>query len=56
MMSFVIVINGPVANAGSIFNRSKVNGTKVPNIEANITTAKRDNDTDVVITSLPIIK
>ena len=36
-----MVINGPVAKAGSIFILSKVMGTSVPNILANITTANR---------------
>ena len=48
-MSLVMVINGPVAIAGSIFNRSSINGTNVPKIAANITTAKSDTDTDTVV-------
>ena len=36
-----MVINGPVAIAGSILNFSKVIGTIVPKIEANMTTEKR---------------
>lgn len=47
-MSFVIEINGPVAMAGSIFNLSKVIGTKVPKIDANITTANRLIETENV--------
>ena len=50
IMSFVIDINGPVASAGSILNRSSVRGTKVPKIDANITTANNDNDTAIVVT------
>ena len=46
MMSLVMDINGPVAMAGSIFSFSNVIGTKVPKMEANITTAKRLNDTE----------
>ena len=49
MMSLVILINGPVASAGSILNRSSVSGTSVPNIEANITTEKSDTDTAMVV-------
>lgn len=44
-----MVINGPVAKAGSIFILSKVMGTNVPNILANITTANRLKDTEAVI-------
>jgi len=39
-------INGPVAMAGSIFNFSRVIGTSVPKIDANITTANRLIDTE----------
>ena len=46
MMSFVIEINGPVAMAGSILSFSKVIGTKVPKIEANMTTANKLRDTE----------
>lgn len=46
MMSFVIEINGPVAMAGSILSFSKVIGTKVPKIEANMTTANKLSDTE----------
>ena len=45
-MSFVIEINGPVAMAGSILNFSKVIGTKVPKIEANMTTANKLSETE----------
>ena len=41
MMSFTVVINGPVANAGSIFNLSSSKGTNVPKDEAKMITAKR---------------
>ena len=41
MMSFVMAINGPVAIAGSIFSLSRVIGTNVPKIEANMTTANK---------------
>ena len=46
MMSLVMEINGPVAMAGSTFSFSKVIGTKVPKMEANITTAKREIETE----------
>ena len=46
MMSFVMAINGPVAMAGSIFIFSSVIGTKVPKMEANMTTANRLMDTE----------
>ncbi len=36
-------INGPVAMAGSIFQFSSVMGTRVPKMEANMTTANRLN-------------
>ena len=49
-----MVINGPVAMAGSILNFSKVIGTIVPKIEANMTTEKRDKDTAMVTASIPI--
>lgn len=54
-MSFVMVIKGPVAIAGSILNFSRVSGTIVPNIEANITTTKRDIDTEYVTVLFPNI-
>ena len=41
MISLVMEINGPVAMAGSIFSFSSVMGTKVPKMEANMTTANR---------------
>ena len=50
-MSLVMVINGPVASAGSIFNRSSVRGTNVPNKEANKTTLNSDSVTAIVVTS-----
>ena len=46
IMSFVMDMNGPVAIAGSILSFSKVIGTSVPNMEANITTANRLIDTE----------
>ena len=46
MMSLVMDINGPVAMAGSILSFSKVIGTSVPKIEANITTANKLSDTE----------
>ena len=46
MMSFVMAINGPVAMAGSIFIFSSVIGTRVPKMEANITTENRLMDTE----------
>ena len=49
IMSLVIVMNGPVAIAGSTFIFSNVSGTNVPKIAANITTAKREMDTDTVV-------
>lgn len=50
--SLVIVTNGPVAIAGSILNRSRINGTNVPNTEANNTTANSESDTAMVVTSV----
>jgi hypothetical protein len=49
MMSFVMEIKGPVARAGSILKRSRVNGTNVPKTDANITTAINDSDTERVV-------
>ena len=51
-----MVINGPVANAGSIFRRSSVIGTSVPKILANITTANKLRETEAVIPLSPSIK
>ena len=51
-----MVINGPVAKAGSIFILSKVMGTNEPNILANITTANRLKDTEAVIPRSPSMK
>ena len=48
-MSLVIVMKGPVANAGSTFNLFKVIGTNVPKILAKMTTANRLNETEAVI-------
>lgn len=55
-MSLVVVINGPDATAGLIFSWFNTNGVMVPIKEANITTAKRDNDTvtDNMISPLSI--
>ena len=50
MMSLVMLMNGPVARAGSIFSFSSVNGTNVPNIDAKITTENNDTDTAMVVT------
>ena len=47
IMSLVMEINGPVAMAGSTFNFSKVMGTSVPKMEANMTTAKRLMETGI---------
>ena len=38
----MVVINGPVANAGSILYLSNVRGIKVPNSAANTITANKD--------------
>ena len=46
MMSLVMEIKGPVAMAGSIFSFSKVIGTRVPKMEANMTTANKLSDTE----------
>ena len=43
IMSLVMVIKGPVAMAGSILNRSRVKGTRVPKMEAKITTANKES-------------
>ena len=40
--SFTVVINGPVAKAGSILYLFKAKGTKVPNQAAKIITAIKD--------------
>ena len=42
MMSFVRVINGPVARAGSIFSLLSNNGNAVPNMDANMITMNKD--------------
>jgi hypothetical protein len=42
MMSFVVVINGPVANAGSIFIRLSIIGIVEPTIAAKVTTISND--------------
>ena len=41
-MSFIVVINGPVATAGSILYFCKESGIKVPNRAANTITAIRE--------------
>ena len=46
IMSLVMDMNGPVAMAGSIFSFSSVIGTRVPKMEANMTTANRLNETE----------
>ena len=45
IMSFVRVIKGPVARAGSILNLLSNKGNAVPNMEANMITMNRDNVT-----------
>ena len=42
MMSFVKVINGPVARAGSIFNLLSNRGNAVPNKDANMITINKE--------------
>ena len=49
MISFVMLMKGPVASAGSIFSFSSVKGTNVPNTDANMTTANSDIDTAIVV-------
>jgi len=44
-MSFIVVINGPVASAGSILNRFKTSGITVPKKEANKITIKSESET-----------
>ncbi len=55
-MSLVVVINGPDATAGLIFNWFKTKGVTVPIKEASITTANKDRDTvmDNIISPLSI--
>ena len=48
MISFAVVINGPVATAGSILNLFNKRGTKVPNTEAKMITAKSEELTVMV--------
>ena len=55
IMSLVMVIKGPVAMAGSILNRSRVKGTRVPKMEAKITTANKESDTDTVVEEKPVV-
>ena len=47
-MSFMVVINGPVARAGSILNRLSNRGMKVPKTEAKIITENKAELTDSV--------
>ena len=49
-MSLLVVINGPVAKAGSIPNLSNKSGIKVPISEAIIIT-----DTNAIVTIIPIL-
>ena len=51
-----MVINGPVANAGSIFILSSSKGTNVPNMLANSTTANRLRETEAVMARSPSMK
>ena len=53
MMSLEIVMNGPVAMAGSSFIFSRAIGTQVPKIDAKITTENRDRETHIVNASPP---
>ena len=56
MMSFMVVIKGPVARAGSIFNLFRSNGIMVPNSAAKIITTKREELTVNVSARLSLIK
>ena len=56
MMSLVRVINGPVANAGSMFILFSNNGNAVPKIEANRMTVNRDMVTVIGMARLSILK
>ena len=55
-MSFVVVINGPDATAGLIFNWFKTKGVTVPIKDANMTTANKESETvmDNMISPLSI--
>ena len=53
MMSLEIVMNGPVAMAGSSFIFSRAIGTQVPKIDAKITTENRERETHIVNASPP---
>ena len=55
-MSFVVVINGPDATAGFIFNWFNTKGVTVPIKEASITTANKESETvtDNMISPLSI--
>ena len=48
VISFTVVINGPVARAGSILRRSNAKGTKVPKTDAKTTTMTRAELTEMV--------
>ena len=56
IISLVNVMNGPVANAGSIFNLFNMRGQAVPNMEANMITLKREMVTVNGIAKDPISK
>ena len=55
-MSFVVVIKGPDATAGLIFNWLSTNGVTVPIKDANMTTANKESETvmDNMISPLSI--
>ncbi|MEN9729543.1 MAG: hypothetical protein RLZ91_660 [Bacteroidota bacterium] len=55
-MSLVVVMNGPDATAGLIFNWFKTKGVTVPIKDASITTANKERDTvmDNMISPLSI--
>ena len=48
MMSFAMVMKGPVASAGSIFHLFKASGTKEPKIAAKIITESIDPSAKVI--------
>jgi hypothetical protein len=43
--SFIVVINGPVATAGSIFIRFNANGISDPKTDAIVITINRESET-----------
>ena len=51
MISLIVVINGPVAKAGSILNLCNASGINVPKIEANKITASKAVLTVIVSSS-----